>query len=265
MAKMSPMQRYVSNELTHFIGKDRSQEEERYEILIEILTSERLMHPPRDPNKSHNLQINLEARISENEMFNPQMICFCDIPIDDLEIHMRKYSRFGISFLKDYLIGKGANPVNYVTKNGSVGSEFAGYTNRGKYFDEMVKKCTNLILSIENMFTPEDSTPFTAEPSPSYTDSVMDVVIPTGKVLRVSDNPTDVSHFLCFQIFGYMKCFEALLPDDEEQNYYMEREWRVLENINFNLEEVNRVILPKSYSKRFHDDMPQYRGQITFS
>jgi hypothetical protein len=46
--------------------------------------------------------------------------------VSDLEIHMRKYSPFGLSFLKPFLIDKGANPVFYIARNSKVLRFFAG-------------------------------------------------------------------------------------------------------------------------------------------
>ena len=55
--------------------------------------------------------------VDDTEAAYSQRICFCDIPVTDLEIHMTKYSRFGLSFLKDFLVRKGATPVMYVAEN----------------------------------------------------------------------------------------------------------------------------------------------------
>ena len=45
------------------------------------------------------------------------MVCFSDIPVPDLGIHMGKFSRFGLAFNKSLLIKRGANPVFYVAGN----------------------------------------------------------------------------------------------------------------------------------------------------
>jgi ribosomal protein L24E len=48
------------------------------------------------------------------------MVCFCDIPIGDLGIHIKKYGQFGLAFKKSFLIERGANPVLYVERNSAV-------------------------------------------------------------------------------------------------------------------------------------------------
>ena len=55
--------------------------------------------------------------VDVTEAVYSRVVCFCDIPVTDLAIHMTKYSRFGLSFLKPFLISKGANPVLYVANN----------------------------------------------------------------------------------------------------------------------------------------------------
>jgi Putative abortive phage resistance protein AbiGi, antitoxin len=55
--------------------------------------------------------------VDDTEAAYSRVICFCDIPVTDLAIHMTKYSRFGLSFLKPFLVRKGANPVLYVANN----------------------------------------------------------------------------------------------------------------------------------------------------
>ena len=62
-------------------------------------------------------EIKWEAKFSKNEMFNSTMICFCDIPYDKLQLHMKKYRLFGLAFSKSFLIRQGVSPVFYVEKH----------------------------------------------------------------------------------------------------------------------------------------------------
>ena len=119
-----PTQRYVSPELTHFVGR-RLSEDQQYSLLgNDILKAGWLMHPPidgRQPNEvlrgSPLVGGSRTPDVDNTEAAYSQVICFCDIPVTDLEIHMTKYSRFGLSFLKPFLVDKGANPVLYVASN----------------------------------------------------------------------------------------------------------------------------------------------------
>ena len=117
-------QRYVSRELTHFVGAALPSNEERYALLVKILQEGWLTHPPHNLVFSGNLSINPQARISSNEMYEPQVVCFCDIPVIDLDIHVQKYGLFGIAYPKSFLIEQGANPVFYVAKPSRIHSPF---------------------------------------------------------------------------------------------------------------------------------------------
>lgn len=108
-----PEQRYISNELTHFVGRGL-EEEAQYFLLLKILNSGWLTHPPHTPNISGGLSVETHGKISSNNMYNPQSVCFCDIPVSDLAIHMQKYSRFGLSFGKDFIVSKGGAPIFYI-------------------------------------------------------------------------------------------------------------------------------------------------------
>jgi hypothetical protein len=101
---MAGLQRYVSNELTHFVGRAvRDTPEKCYEILRTILTTGRLTHPPHRLGEDSGLAYHENLWFSKNDKYRAQVICFCDIPVEDFHIHMQKYSRFGLSFGKDYL------------------------------------------------------------------------------------------------------------------------------------------------------------------
>ncbi|GAG05511.1 unnamed protein product, partial [marine sediment metagenome] len=114
------IQRYVSEALTHFVGRGLQSEQERYDLLLKILRDGFLSHPPHSPQFSGNLTVNRKGRISDDTMYNPQVVCFCDIPTPDLALHVRKYSSFALSFRKGFLVERGASPVFYVAANSKV-------------------------------------------------------------------------------------------------------------------------------------------------
>lgn len=239
---MVSSQRYISKELTHFVGRGLPADEQ-YQRLVKILTTGQLLHPPLNPNISGNLVVYTGESICENKMYNPEVVCFCDIPLADLNLHMKKYSNFGLSFPKQFLIEKGANPVFYIVKESLIGDPLIGYTPKGQYFDHMIKEYHSLLELIEKLILEYRNTPG---------------VPPDLHRL------TELRRFLDFQMFSYLKCFDASRPDEDPDNYYMEREWRVIGNVIFKLSDVQRVVLPKEYAEKFHKDLPTYVGEIYF-
>jgi len=245
---MGVMQRYVSKELTHFVGgnlreveDEEQRREEQYKILLKIIEEKCISFPPHrsekiTPGAKYNAitckHVNRRAKFSSNEMIGPDMICFCDIPIEDISIHISKYSPFGLSFQKSFLIERGANPILYVGRDSAI----QGKTN-SEFFDEMVevfnKYCYN---AFEN---PEQ---FIHRPNECH----------------------QIGGFMV-DLLSYIKFFDSDKSDDDKENFYMEREWRSPYYIHFEIENIQRIILPNSYSKRFRDDVPEYIGQITFS
>lgn len=134
------LQRYVSRELTHFVAKDlRNEPDRQYEILVKIL-KEGLLRPrsPDPPGQAGESSIRFAdpevLSNNPNEMINPRVVCFCDIPVADMHIHMMKYGKFGLSFLKSFLVKKGANPLFYVAQNAPTKPISRAYVPR---FDRM--------------------------------------------------------------------------------------------------------------------------------
>ena len=73
-----------------------------------------------------------------------------------------------------------------------------------------------------------------------------------------------IQRFLASHVFAYMVSFDETNRDDYPHNYYMEREWRVLGNVQFSLEDVFIVILLEEFLRRFRADVPDYYRQVTF-
>jgi Putative abortive phage resistance protein AbiGi, antitoxin len=238
-----PTQRYVSLELTHFVGKGLS-EDQQYSLLVnDILKGGCLKFPPVDDNRcieglSGNLPIVGGTRtpgLDDTEAAYSQRTCFCDIPVTDLEIHMNKYSRFGLSFLKRFLIGKGANPVMYVAKNSQALSFRLPESTRDEPWPRRRVFERNIELLEEYRRENRD------------------------------DIPIYLEYFQDILVLPFIKYFDDLAPDEDEANVYMEREWRVIGDVKFALADVHRVFMPKRYAERFRADLPNYTGQLTFS
>lgn len=243
---MSDIQRYVSNELTHFVGRGKN-EEEQYGLLVnKIMKTGWLLHPPHDLNQKSGYEVRFDTLISKNELVNPRIICFCGISVGDLSIHMAKYGRFGLSFRKAFLIEKGANPVHYIAKNSTIESLLTAKTNRADFYDQkMGNYLRSLIMLAENL-------------KPKNQDSVTSESAPLAMYLQ------SISFFLMEEVFSFIKFFDDSKSEDDPDNYYMEREWRIMKHVNFRIEDIYRVILPESFVNRFRKDVPDFNGQITF-
>ena len=52
------------------------------------------------------------------------------------------------------------------------------------------------------------------------------------------------------------------LPEEHDENFYMEREWRLHEGLAFGLGDVARIFLPPNWCQQFHEDIPDYAGPV---
>ncbi len=296
------IQRYISKELTHFTGQGK-RKGSQYKLLIKILREGWIAYPKHNTETRVRLAINPNAKISQNEMYFPQMVCFCDIPVEDLTLHIKKYSSFGISFNKDFIVQQGGVPVHYIptqshvkallnitpeqsvefTKPGG-GERLYKDIDKGEYFDEVVKRYLKLMGVLHKLIFEaarganalEDSIfhlPKDAEGYPymNFPRNLLERMKPDIDNNPVSDaiwydqQLGQLENFFNFHIFSFLKFFNHNLPEHDKKNYYFEREWRVVGRIQFNMEEVRRVLIPENYSRQFRNDCPNYYGQVTFT
>ena len=237
------MQRYVSDELTHFVGRSlrtlAQAEERQYELLVDIMHSGQL-----GTDKTKHIAYTDASKFSENEYYKPNVVCFSDIPVPDLAIHMGKFSRFGLAFKKSFLVAKGANPVFYLPRQAQIETSPGRQVDLASHFDRRHEMILGLFRNL-----------------PTMGDGDMPSLAPGLSNQQVND----LRGFLVFHFFSLCKFYDAGLPADDPANYYMEREWRVFGRLDFNLTDVRRVIFPEDFAKRFRQDLPDYFGEITFS
>jgi hypothetical protein len=253
-------QRYVSGELTHFAGRHSQALEDQYQILLQIVRSGQLR---RDPNYapgtspvSGRTQFGPRAHFSRRRTFDFPGVCFCDIPLADLEIHVHKYSCFGIAFPRDFLVQRGASPVFYIANDSRIepaACEALGVEKqpcrRSDLFDLLVSEFigiqSRLALSARSV------------PPESCSGSVKDLK-------EAATQMAELQTYLTEYVFSYCVPFEAALDDAHHDHYYMEREWRILGDLVFDIADVERLIVPRQFGKRLRGDVPKFNGQLHF-
>ena len=257
-------QRYISRELVHFVGRGKT-DAEKFELLVKILKEGWLLHPPFNPNISGNLSVKFPAKISNHEMFAPEIVCLADIPLDDLQIHAKKYSRFGVTFGKELVVNAGGAPIHYLPLSSSVTaslipkhieskdvikSEAGDIPGFSRVKKSLAEHFDDMMLIYQEVF---DEISKSSRPSMGV----------GGSIDRYS-KIVGLRRFLDFHLFCRLKFFDHSLPDDHEDNFYFEREWRIVGNLKFQLDDVQTVIFPSEYAKQFRQRVPEYFGAIRF-
>jgi hypothetical protein len=243
---MSP--KYISNdELFHFVGRsDPTDHEANYGILLAVLDGG-VSHPPHTRDwGAHRVTINWDKNIFSEELIVPTVTCYCDIPFETLEIHMKKYGMFGLSFARSLLIKYGARPVIYIPLQPS--DRLAGW---GTIY------CQTMLHDMEQIWRGFRAHVFDPIDTGSRSRSLG--VEPKSKdeaVIAIDD--AFVQHFL-----AYIKPFNSELAEDNPNNFYSEREWRKFGNLLFQPVEVMRVLVAPEYVDRLAKDRPAYAAKIT--
>lgn len=247
---------YTSSELTHFVGRACSKDDERYDLLIKILRGGQLRAggiSGISTDSAARLAVTGNMKISDETAIQGQIVCFCDIPIGSLDLHMSKYSQFGVAFSKPFLVAKGANPVFYVAR------------------DAVLPGISTVPTGTACIVEPKHNVTL-ADRLDSIHAEAMELSTQNLSLVFGSDNPTVKDHLvrvellrqLLYQaVLAFIKPFDSTEPEESKNNFYMEREWRVFGDVFFQLEDVCRVILPPSYVDRFKNDFPDFRAELT--
>jgi hypothetical protein len=65
-----------------------------------------------------------------------------------------------------------------------------------------------------------------------------------------------VVEFLDLSVLSYLKFYDYRLHDEHEDNYYMEREWRASKSIQFELNDIQRIIIPTTAAESYAGHSP---------
>lgn len=231
---------YTSTEVYHFIGRTAPSEEARLESLLQILKTRQL-----EIGKGIPTLLGLATNLDDlffGEIAPIKAICFCDIPFYALGMHMQKYGPFGIAFLKQFLIGHGLRPVFYVPKNTKLFGQ--GTAELIVWLKELYEGLFSLNYNINGFYK----------------------VSPGGIKVGINDKWQNFLADLAKKVYKfddfilqYIKIFDDSLPDDHPDNYYMEREWRITDNIKFELTDVTRIIFPQKFKDTLLQEVPFFK------
>lgn len=226
-------QRYVSRELTHFVGRDLSPDSDKqFDLLVRIVKAGLLGRhaSPKGSPQSLNYAYGRPFELENGELLGLPTICFCDIPLADISIHVRKYSKFGIAFPKTFLVEQGASPVFYLAQN-----------SRYKYGSSTSDLGKEYLRMLDSLFR------------------VLDIVEEVNSDIR------DLKNLLVIRVLGYLKAFDSALPEHDPDNYYMEREWRTVGKVEFELGDIARIIIPSAFARKLREALPDYCGQVFYA
>jgi hypothetical protein len=326
--RTSGLQRYVSDELSHFVGRSLPTDEERYDLLIAILRGGRLLHspngvaedllPPGSPEGTEltwRVHVDPNLPIDHDDAIQATAVCFCDIPVADLSIHTTKYSPFGMAFDKSYLAQRGASPVFYIARGSQFGSPAvpdeqivtrsqafaAAMPGYRQLFDELMKnegdesrqEIEQSIASATRWSEAQQAFAEAGDDPARVAEAIRELEIAMAEdnylqrlrdarranllanfgneplamhqVRRAQDgSPSAINSFLHQTFLGFIKFFDETAAEDDPNNVYMEREWRVLGNVEFEVADVRRIFLPEHFATRLRDDLSEYVGQVEF-
>lgn len=234
---------YVSDDLVHFVGRGATSDEEAFDRLVTIIRGSWLqslnavLRGERDENAS-TFEIKLGVPLSSNERYVPEMICFADIPEEALQIHTAKYRRFGLAFRKNFAISKGARPMLYVP----FGARAEPMAQKPDVSDDWNDLVTVFQDEVDPLFGGRTASE------------------PVGH--RAEWPATRIADWVGHELLAFMKFYDPNLADDDPENYYMEREWRTLRSVEFEVEDIARVYVASGFKERLSAEFPQLEAKV---
>lgn len=256
---MQYTQKYISKELHHFVGgrviktvgSDKKKQEDCYQLFIKLIKSGQLLANNTQRDLCVRVRINPNKKLYTNEKFDCDAVCFCDIPASDLYIHTKKYGEFGLSFTKEFLVKQGVRPVYYLPKAFKVPIQ-----KKVSIQQDKEKRFKN--ISGESYF----------EKRTQYLLNLLSYLKRNTKLLPkefIDQHQLErCENFLVTHFYGHLKVFDPCLGDEHVDNFYFEREWRVVGGVYFKLEDIQSIFIPDIFAKRFRNDVGKYYGQIFF-
>jgi abortive phage resistance protein AbiGi (putative antitoxin) len=224
---------YVTDDLVHFVGARAPGDDARnWNVLKTIVRNCEILAGGEHPRGATVLRRNLGERLSSNTRYLPAVTCFADIPHDQLEVHTRKYGRFGIALPKSLLIPQGVRAVFYLPRRAGSGV-MATQPTVEEEWDELAPLVERSVIPMFGGHT-------AAEP---------------GDQMRIDE-------WIEFGVLAFVKFFDDRLEREDPENFYMEREWRSVSGIEFKQDDVAALFVASGWQREAAQEFPGLAHRI---
>lgn len=211
-----------------------------------VLESRCVSHPPHEPGYGlTRIEVALDGSLEDESLLVPSVTCFADIPAPSLGPHVEKYGHFGLSFRRDFLIRHGARPVMYIPMVPGRWP-FGPPTNGRGLLDDIAAVYRGLDAFVDGRIGDQ------AKSSRSLG------VVPTTE----QDVLLSVKSTFELSLLAFLKPFDATLPVEHRNCFYMEREWRKLGNLPFTFNDVTRVWVANGFASEVEGRFPMLAGRV---
>jgi hypothetical protein len=233
---MNGAQQYASNILYHFVGSKRpNNHKENFDVLCKILQSMRV----GNHDVPCRITIDYDRPIENGELLVQTVVCFCDIPLTQLpHVHAKKYGHFGVGVDKTLFARYGGRPVIYMPLDRQPGAGIGNYLGR-----ELLGAHRGL------------NEHFLRDALPSRSRTV-------GSAPSTPEQAADLAaSLLARDVLAFLKYYDPTLPDDHNENFYMEREWRKYGNLELHMG-LRQVVVPPSFGSELRERFPRLNAEI---
>lgn len=224
----SQMQTLASRTLYHFTGRSHPEnDKENLRALIAILRSMTVQACKVEGSRD-GIRIRRDSSrgLLNGEPIEQNVTCLCDIPRNLLGVHARRYGQFGVGVCRSKVVKMGVRPVIYVPVSTTVG---------GSWAEGHLAEVSNMLDGLER---------FSAEPPPERSRVV------GAPAIDVDDAMWEASGLIKREYLAFVKFWDVDLPNDHDENFYLEREWRKFGDLPL-ASCLREVIAPPEY----HDEL----------
>lgn len=226
---------YTSEVLYHLVGHQHPLDDDSNLATLRAILASMELRTSRVGEYSGGKALSIDPRRGwvDGEPIAQTVVCFCDIPFKALSLHASKYGRFGVGVDRATVAEWGGRPVMYIPK------VLRPSLPAINLFSERVLMVWN---GLDRFF-------------PALPGSTTRIV---GAFPRSQIEAVDMAQDELAQMLAFIKVFDIDLPTDDQENYYMEREWRKFGTLQLR-PALREIVAPPEHIEALRNEFPQVR------